>query len=56
MNVVEVLTENLLKCGRIGGLIYTQIRGYCTFWKWVLRLGGGRGHEVMLYGWGIFGP
>ena len=36
-------------------MIDTKMRGYCMFWKLVLRLRGGRGHEVMLVEWGIFG-
>ena len=26
------------------------------FWKWVLRIGRGGGHKVMLVGWAIFSP
>ena len=26
------------------------------FQKWVLRFGGGGGHEVILVDWGIFSP
>ena len=47
------LLTNVLKCRRIWGLIYTQMRGYCPFQKWALRPRGGGAHEGILVGWGI---
>ena len=35
---------------------YSNESGYCIFRRWVLRLGKGVAHEVMLVEWGIFGP
>ena len=47
---LRCLLTNLLKYGRIRGLIHTQMGGYCTFWKWTLRPCAEGGHEMMLAG------
>ena len=54
VNVVGVLSDECVEVWENLRLDSTQMRGYCTFWNWVLRPGGEGEHDVMLVGWDIF--
>ena len=41
VNVVEVPTDEGVEVWEGLSFIHTQMRGYCTFRKWVLKLSGG---------------